>query len=279
MQNLGILITSVEDKWLDILYQFSKSKFKNIKLPSHDHLHHLRVWSNAKALFYELEKHDIKITKNDLEKTIIAVFFHDMGMVESIEKNHGIFSRQMCEAFFKENNFKIDGFDEVLNAIEKHDDKEYTEAVYHSKLQKNVLSILCVSDDLDAFGAIGVFRYFEIYLMRGMDVKEMPKEILKNVLNRYDNFHNLYSGLDQFTKKEKTRFEIITQFYKNLDSEIKNYSRNDYSGASGVINLFLEHILEGSTSLIKLHGLILKQTDDKYILKFFKQFDKELKEG
>lgn len=279
MSELKILIKNVEELWLSKLYDNCQMQFKKVKIPSHDSLHHLRVWLIAKELFQELEKNDIEISRNDLEKAIIGIFFHDIGMVQTTDKQHGIISKEMCESFFKVNKLeRIEGFDEILGSIEKHDDKEYKSMVYHGKLQKSVLSIVCVSDDLDAFGAIGVFRYLEIYLLRNVPIIELAGKILENLKNRYENFHNLYSQLDRFTEKQKERFEFISGFYQDLSREINEggYSKGIDIGAIGVVNLLIKNIVVGKDSITTISEKILKSSKDEYVLEFFKLFQKEI---
>ena len=186
----------------------------------------------------------------------------------------------MCESFFEKNNLeKIDGFDEVLEAIQKHDDKEYRFMVYHAETsQKNVLSVLCVSDDLDAFGAIGVFRYAEIYLLRNTLIKELARKVLEDLERRYKNFCNLYSNLDAFTKKQKARYEFTRKFYQDLEKELNNmeYSRTIRFGAIGVLNVLITNIVEGEISMLDISDRVLKESNDHYVIEFFKQFKKEV---
>ncbi len=280
MNNLKSLFKDVEDKWMDILFNYCKEQFKKVGLQSHNHLHSLRVWLNAKELFKELQKYKIDITLNDLEKTIHSIFFHDIGMVKTIEAEHGVISKQMYELFFHNNKpKKIEGFDEVSDAIQKHDEKEYKSWVYHKNTpQKDVLSVLCVSDDLDAFGAIGVFRYAEIYLLRGTSIKDLPQEVIRNLDSRYQNFCNLYSHLDSFTKKQKTRYGLTREFYKDLEKELKEkqYSKKTELGPVGVMNIMMREFIEGNTSIFEISDKVIRSSNDEYVIKFFKQFKKEV---
>ena len=276
-KTLSKLITEVENKWLNLLYKHCQKQFKNTKLPSHDHLHHMRVWLYAKELFNQLQNNHIEITKNDLEKAIVAIFFHDIGMKKFIGEKHGFISRQFCEAFFKKNKLKLEGFKEVLKVIEKHDDKEYKTAISNQS-PVDLTSILSVCDDLDAFGSIGVFRYFEIYSMRNIQIEKIPQKVIKNVKARYLNLQQLYSDLNLFSNKHQKRYQVVDRFYKKLDSEIQNYSKTIYYETTGVINFFIEYIIKGSSSLTELINLVPTKTDDAYVKKFFRQLEEELKD-
>lgn len=71
---------------------------------------------------------------------------------------------KICIQYFEENKLpKPDRFEEILFAIENHDDKDYKQ---NNTEPNSVFSILCNADDLDAFGKVGIVRYTEIYLLR-----------------------------------------------------------------------------------------------------------------
>lgn len=294
MNEIELLLKRVENKWLKILFDRCKEKFSKKRLISHDHFHHLRTWFWAKELFRALEKNNINIKETDLEKAIIAIFFHDVGMIKTIDKEHGRISREMCELFFKENKLEIiKGFREVLEAIERHSEENYeTEKKTGKRLRKDVFSILRASDDLDALGAIGVFRYAEIYFLRKIPIKELPNKVLKNLQERYNNFQNIYGELRQFSGKQKKRFDFIRNFYQDFKKEVeeKRYSERTFSGAIGVFNLLIKYITKaaqlrwaslaskrwGDVSMIGINEKILKNSSDRYVLEFFRQFDKEI---
>lgn len=281
MNSIKSNIQYVEDIWLDELYAFCKKEFSKIRLHSHDHLHHMRVWQNAKELLVELEKQEISISKNYIEKIMIAVFFHDVGLTKTMDEiGHGLISSEMCKSFLKEKKISpLKRFDDLFNAIQKHDDKQYKYMVYHENLSKNnILSILCVSDDLDAFGAIGVFRYAEIYLLRDNDVNSLADRVLKNLESRYANFHALYSNSDIFTQMQKKRYEYTRDFYRNLQRElsIKGYKINTLSGAVGVLNSLIANITKGSETILSISDIMLRKSRDNYVLTFYKQFKEEV---
>ncbi len=269
-------INSVESHWLDRLYQYCQTQFSTVKIPSHDDLHHLRVWKLAKELMIELNESGVTFSAKEIEQIIIAIFFHDIGMVETIDKKHGLAGKIICEEYFRKNvpDFKGD-LNTILDTIEKHDDKEYKSMVYHGDMHKHILSILCVCDDLDAFGAIGVFRYMEIYMLRGMKVAELAPAILQNIESRYNNFHQLYSHLHDFHDKQTQNYKFIKNFYIRLQEEVQGKSDND-SGANGVLNFFIDGILKGSETINTISDYALANSDDIYVSEFFHQFRKDV---
>ena len=89
---------------------------------------------------------------------------------------HGKHSRELCLQFLDKNNLPEKDYQDVLDTIENHDRKEYT-----SKTGKNdLLTVLSVADDLDAFGFAGIYRYSEIYLTRGITPSQIGYLILEN---------------------------------------------------------------------------------------------------
>lgn len=278
MEKLIDNISEVEARWLDELYSVCRDQFASVKIPSHDDLHHLRVWEIAKELLIELCQSGVEFSVEELEQLIIAVFFHDVGMVETIDKKHGLAGRTICENYFRDNYHDFSGdLGTVLDAIENHDDKEYKSMVYHGDMHKTILSVLCVCDDLDAFGAVGVFRYMEIYSLRGVSISELPEVVLKNVDSRYKNFQQLYGHLDNFFDKQTQKYQFIDKFYQKLKQEITSSAKG--GGAIGVMELFKDKILNGTETINSIAEVALNESKDEYVHSFFKNFQKTVKSG
>jgi len=220
MNDLNHLIHNVENNWLDRLYSECQELFTNTHIPSHDHEHHKRVWIICKEILGELNKSKA-IDTDLLESCIIASFFHDTGLTKTLSENHGRESRLLCVRFFNENHFeKPENYDLILDAIEKHDDKEYKN---QNQKPDSVLSILCAADDLDAFGRIGIIRYTEIYLLRGYKLNDLPKAIIENLDKRFTNFEKNYGFLVGLYNKNKTQYLIAREFFVELDKDLKKH--------------------------------------------------------
>jgi len=220
MNDLNHLIHNIENKWLERLYSACQELFTKTHIPSHDHEHHKRVWIICKEILGELNKSKA-IDTYLLESCIIASFFHDTGLTKTLSENHGRESRLLCVKFFNENHIeKPENFDLILDAIEKHDDKEYKNN--HSD-PYSLLSILCTADDLDAFGRIGVVRYTEIYLLRGMSLNELPLAVIENLDKRFSNFKKHYSFIPVLYKKHEIQYLITRDFFEEMDKEFKKF--------------------------------------------------------
>ena len=110
-------------------------------------------------------------------------------------------------------NFEINCY--VFTILNSFDDKEYK-----TKSQADsLLSILSIADDLDAFGHIGVIRYSEIYLMRGISINELPKLVLSNLDKRFRNFEKKIKNYPDLYESHKSRYLITRKFFEELNKE------------------------------------------------------------
>ncbi|MGL1935758.1 MAG: HD domain-containing protein [Fibrobacterales bacterium] len=244
-------------------------------------MHHLRVWQRAKDLVIELTLDGKSFTKQEVTNLIIAVFFHDVGLTKTYAKRHGVISREMCVDYFKESR-EVEGDDlaVILDAVEHHDDKEYKNMVYSSTSQKAIASILCACDDLDAFGAIGVFRYIEIYVLRNVAVEELAPMVLTNLATRFENLKMLYKHISHFFDEEQSRFNFTVQWFKQLEEELKEgYSKDMQSGAIGVLNVLISQVIEGNKTTGTICAHANKACKDPFVHSFFAHFNIEMKKA
>lgn len=216
MLELKTKIQIIEDKYLADLTSYCESIFQKVRIPSHDHSHHKRVWEFSKEILFALSN-SYNLDSDFIESCLIAAMFHDTGLVINVGVNHGLESRKICQDYFnKRRNSKPKNLDDILNAIEKHDDKEYTQKGLNPD---SLLSILCNADDLDAFGKTGVVRYTEIYLMRGTSLKALPQSVIRNLDNRFKNFENTYKQFPALYQKHKERYLLTRNFFVELEKE------------------------------------------------------------
>jgi predicted acetyltransferase len=132
------------------------------------------------------------------------------------EINHGIQSSEICKAFLLKNNFNESDFSDVLEAVEHHDDKEYKNQGY---INNEVLKLLSIADDLDAFGYIGIYRYLEIYIARGIRPEILGHEIRKNALKRFKNFELNFGYFPELFERHRNRFRILDDFFAGYNRE------------------------------------------------------------
>ena len=268
------LIKHTEDTWLEALYENCKKQFSGVHLPSHNEDHHWRVWKYAKLLVKILQKNNQTINEAELERLIIAVFFHDLGMSKTISKDHGKISRHLCKAFF-ENRKIIEPahFNSILDAIEKHDQKEYNEITQKISIQ----NILNIADDLDAFSILGAYRYTEIYLLRGIEIQNLSENITENLLHRYQNLVNSLHFDDSFVKSQNLRYIAARNFFKDLNFQLKNteFDLKNISGPIGVVHYIKSLIIDNGFEINKACDKVLSANPDFYTQHFFEKLKKE----
>lgn len=270
-------IHNSEQKWLKPLYEYSKLLFENTHLPSHDAEHHLRVWLHCRGLLIELHNAGIEVTLDTVFKAIIACFFHDSGLTIDVGEQHGLLGRKICEDFFRQNpQLQISDIDEVLEAIEKHDDKSKNDAIISSPdVMKSTLRLVSAADDLDAFGYIGVFRYIEIYIKRGIPEKEIPKKIYVNLRNRFSNFLSTYSGLHRYCDIQKSRYKETYDFFIELDALFSESSTIEDSHRN-IYRIIKENIVDNKRGINETIEQVLLTNTKANTLLFFSKLKNEL---
>jgi len=240
MPELNIWIERAEATWLDALHDHAKELYHNSTLPSHDHTHHIRVWNLCKMLLREIAFFNSRLDYSLVEGVLIAALFHDLGMASSSREDHGLAGSKLCRLWFREEGKKApERFDEILRAIELHDRKE--KQIYNSfrpESSPEILGILSVADDLEAMGTIGIYRYAEIYLQRGIPLEELGTRILENALARFENLSNGCRFCGPMLTRFRPQYEALRHFYEQYNLQLKNTTdpEKDKSGPLGVIN-------------------------------------------
>jgi HD superfamily phosphodiesterase len=213
------ILEATENRYLALLESFFAETWGDTRLWSHGLSHHYRVWNYAKEILSYLPD----IIKEDFEvfskKLMIACYLHDLGMSVDQGERHGLHSMRLCEQFLTVNDLDPSDFLDVLEAIDKHDNKEYSDSQANNRL----LLILSVADDLDAFGYIGIYRYFEIYLARGIQPEKIGPMARDNAEKRFKNFRLHFTGNPELVKKHWARYLVLDKFfegfYKETDSK------------------------------------------------------------
>jgi HD superfamily phosphodiesterase len=214
--NLIHSIESAEIKYRHLLEEFFIEKWGKNTLYSHNIEHHRRVWHYAKELLNFISPEVKNPEPLFPQKLLFACYLHDLGMSVDPDVRHGIHSRELCRLFLLKNDLDESVFGDVLDAVEHHDDKEYKTQVYSSN---EILKILSVADDLDAFGYIGIYRYLEIYIARGIRPEIIGQEIRKNAFKRFQNFERNFGKLPELIEKHRKRFLILDDFFSGYVKE------------------------------------------------------------
>lgn len=214
-------IYSAEIKLRQAAEDFFIRIWGNTRLPSHDLDHHRRVWHYAKDLVQKIEDSRRGKFTFSPDHLMLACYFHDIGMSLDPGIKHGKHGRNILQMFLSENGLDTASYKDALDAVENHDDKDY-----HSPANPyDLITLLSASDDMDAFGYTGIFRYIEIYLTRGVDMNILGHLIRENASKRFENLTRTYGFLDELIIKHEKRYKIIDEFFKRYNEQIAD---NEY---------------------------------------------------
>jgi hypothetical protein len=271
----GSLIRRVEQTLVPSLVNYCLDCFSEIYLPSHDVMHHIRTWSFAKNLASSIE---LSYDKQTIENLAMACLLHDTGMSVTLDKEHGPAGENIAEQYISRQGLNRTCFSEALAAIRYHDNKEYQDIGKDETLKpKSILQLLSLADDLDALGTVGVFRYYEIYLLRGMNPSAIPGRVMENLDKRYPRLKRLLDHLPGWTEELKDRYNKIYRFYLDLDKAyISSPVNSENGGPIEVIRIFDHRIREPRLSLMESKGNIMKHPMGSYARQFFTGFFLEL---
>ncbi len=265
-------IFSSDEKYKAPLEMFFCRVFKSFYLPSHDLNHHKRVWKNAEKILYSLHEKGLNFSQKDIDNLIIACYLHDSGMVVDKGPSHGSESRKLCEQFLTELKLSSDEFIDALTSIENHDNKGYRLI----SRPEEPCAILSVSDDIDAFGFIGIYRYLEIYIERDLPLIEIGRLVCENSSNRFRNFITTYRMLPELIAEQTIRYNTLNSFFEAYDKQAAYYKfdRQAISGHCGVAEIIKERITKSEP--INQSFLTAREYNDPLIEWYFTELENEL---
>jgi hypothetical protein len=222
-------LATVENEWGNRLFMHCQSLFKNSNIPSHNHWHHHRVWKNAKDYIERLYYSKGFFPDELIIQTIIACYFHDTGLTITVNENHGKASSELCAKFFKDNCIPLpEGFDILISAITNHEIKDEKIIDFNDQ---PLLHILSIADDIDAFGYVGIYRYTEIYLIRGINAIDLPQKVIGNIDKRFLRL-----------KKSIQQVNIDITYYKKKYAVTRNFF-SEHTASFDQIMTFI-HLIE-----------------------------------
>ncbi|HVN57537.1 MAG TPA: HD domain-containing protein [Bacteroidales bacterium] len=234
-------IVTAEKLFRDKLDIFLRTIFSGTRLNSHGPEHHRRVWQYTKDILGYPDVSSRVGNSDTAVKLLIGAYLHDSGMVKERGPRHGALSREYCRKFLDDNSLSGPGFSDLLDAVEHHDDKEYLSHPADSIL----LDILTAADDLDALGYTGIYRYTEIYLVRGTAYKDLGSAILKNVRGRFGNLEKKFAYVPSLPARFRPAFDTITGFFDKYNIQLTAYrfgtgDPTGYCGVTEVIRSMIE---------------------------------------
>lgn len=214
MSNLQIHIQKSEEKYLAAVHERITLEFKDVWLPSHDLEHHKRVWSNAKQLMEAFEQTGTDFSEAFVEALFFASWFHDVGLTKTLDIRHGEQSAEIAGSFLKDiDTWNNSLTEELLEAIILHDDKSYLTRG-ERYLTPSIYSLLTIADDMDALGATGLYRYIEIYHLRGINIYDLKNSIEKNLSSRFSFISKVINQHAALQKKIKLLYHTGLRFLR-----------------------------------------------------------------
>ncbi|HKL38309.1 MAG TPA: HD domain-containing protein [Bacteroidales bacterium] len=264
-------IQDTEARWLSRLFHLTQSHFTNVGLPSHNHWHHLRVWGFMKELLAQLNQQRIEYSQDEMDGLIIACFFHDAGMTQTLNEAHGRVGADLCRRYFIDHpRLAPHCILSVLEAIEIHDNKQYPGP--RAAIERPPLSLLLtVADDLDAFGKTGILRYTEILILRGWKLEDLPARILKNAQGRMNHLEATFAHNRPFIEKQRQRYNLLTAFFQPLADSDRTAGKPE---ALAMLRRVKNKIINKEGVHHRLTDL-LEPTDTPFIQEFRKALEKE----
>lgn len=267
IQTLNLL----ENKWLSILKEECSRYFSNTFLPSHDCSHHARVWKYAKQIMLS-SSHGCRLSAEETEILMLACFFHDTGMSIDHGPFHGQFSRNLCADFLQRTRSVIPNSDILLSIVAEHDQKDTMETAGKKNIKSRLLALLHVADDLDAFDAIGVYRYTEIYLIRGIPSQNIPRMILPNLENRFNRIREMFPADSAFIQTHFPRFSYTRQFFSDCLKTTAGLAEFEF-----LTERIATLVLEQKQPPISFAQEIIRQADTPLLIRqWARNFEKEL---
>lgn len=270
--NLTGPIESAEHQFKQIVEEFFISVYEESALPSHGLEHHRRVWNHAKELTLILAEQNLIKDLRLPFSLIIACYLHDLGMSVDRGIKHGRHSMMLCRKFLSENALNENDFPDLLQAVLNHDNKDYRK----SAEKNDLLTILSIADDLDAFGFTGIYRYLEIYIMRGEQIGTLGHKIRQNACKRYVHFEEVFRFSESLVSRHRKRYEILDDFFSEYEKQAHSYSFDGvYEGYCGIAAIIMKIINEGKDLNSFINDPVY-QYDDPIIIWFFKELRSEL---
>ncbi len=271
--NITPATESAEYQYKQILEDFFISSYNEKSLSSHGIEHHRRVWRYSKELLNLIPLKNTAQISHLASELIIACYLHDIGMSVDPGVKHGVHSRDLCVRFLTDNGLPQNKWKSVLDAIENHDNKDYSGNVSGNQL----LTILSVADDLDAFGYIGIFRYIEIYLTRNTNPEKIGFRIRENAEKRFVNFSNVFGLESEIVRNHTRRYNILDNFFRKYNEQLPSYhfgTLNPY-GYCGVVEIFL-YLATNNLQINDFYSESDKYSTDSVVMQFFAELEKEL---
>lgn len=238
----------MQNQWLPEVESACKQAFAGSHIPSHDFNHHRRVWRYANEITSYLESTSAN-TEQCYFDLMVACYFHDTGLTINTNEDHGSDSLQLLKRWIEANpTVKPWISQSAYDAVLLHDDKSYKQHKFSKEPLSldNTLAILCLADDMDALGYLGILRYTEIYLMRGIPPEALPAKVATNLESRFRFIEASIERIPELYQNQRQRYSITAQFFHDWANQQK--SNEEYATFASLIqSIVIEHKQDWAT--------------------------------
>jgi hypothetical protein len=125
-----------------------------------------------------------------------------------------------------------------------------------------------------------VFRYAEIYILRGLGISDLSASVLSALEERYRNFQRLYHDCEGLSHKHWKRYMFTRAFYEDLRGQGNRNVNSfcDVCGPVGVLNVFVKHISGRGVPIYGTAGMTPFSSEDGYVTEFLRKLNDEIKQ-
>ena len=226
----------MQTSWLEKVELACRQAFIGSHIPSHDFAHHQRVWGYALEIANNLDKSNSDNNTQAYLNLLVACYFHDTGLTVNPGEDHGADSLRLLERWMETiPDIKAQINQSAFDAVALHDDKSYKQqALTKNTLSlDNTLAILSIADDMDALGYLGVLRYTEIYLMRGISANDLPQKVIAYLESRFQFMEESIKNIPELYHHQRGRYEVALQFFTSWANQDKN--KADYATFAALV--------------------------------------------
>lgn len=253
------LIEQIERKNQMLFANYLDHIFNELWLPSHNRQHHDRVWFFAKEILKAYLNKGANFSHDFIEALMVAVYFHDTGLTRTLSVKHGHESASIAKDFLASRTQWSNRYEhEMMDAIVRHDEKDYALVQEGESVIPTIYSILTVADDLDAFGAVGLIRYLEIYCLRKIENNQLKPSILRNLESRFAFVNHMFTPLPMLLAHHKTRYQLACELLNEMDEQDLSFLQQQIANKVDLLD-FSTYKYPNSTILNKTFGLVAEE--------------------
>ncbi|MFW5821108.1 MAG: hypothetical protein ACOCWA_07455, partial [Bacteroidota bacterium] len=127
-------------------------------------------------------------------------------------------------------------------------------------------------------GNIGIYRYSEIYLLRGMPFEDLGLKIIANLSGRYGNFMANCSRLPEMIMIHSMRHHTIESFFRMYNLQIRKIEETGQQQDTGplkVVKHIYKELMKNTPDIPGICKNVLNTSEDQYVKNYFQSLKDE----